>query len=126
VAVYLSNDAAITTNDVLLGFHELSPLGVGVGSTRALAMPVPGGIAPGSYRVGLWVDDLNTEPELNEGNNLLVAGGLLDVLERRVVEFLPHHVDVLLLQHLHDLLLVRVVRRVREALASKLNCTTNR
>jgi serralysin len=44
-------------------------------------MPVPGGIAPGSYRVGLWVDDLNTEPELDEGNNLLVAGGLLDVLE---------------------------------------------
>jgi subtilase family serine protease len=81
VAVYLSNDAAITTNDVLLGFHELSPLGIGVGSTRALAMPVPGGIAPGSYRVGLWVDDLNTEPELDEGNNLLVAGGLLDVLE---------------------------------------------
>lgn len=81
VAVYLSSDAAITTNDVLLGFHELSPLGVGVGSSRSLSMPVPGGIAPGSYRVGLWVDDLNTEPELNEGNNLLVAGGLLDVLE---------------------------------------------
>lgn len=81
VSVYLSNDAAITTNDVLLGFHELSPLSVGVGSSRSLSMPVPGGIAPGSYRVGLWVDDLNTEPELNEGNNLLVAGGLLDVLE---------------------------------------------
>ncbi len=81
VSVYLSSDAAITTNDVLLGFHELSPLSVGVGSSRSLSMPVPGGIAPGSYRVGLWVDDLNTEPELNEGNNLLVAGGLLDVLE---------------------------------------------
>lgn len=81
VAVYLSSDAAITTNDVLLGFHELSPLGVGAGSSRTLTMPVPGGIAPGSYRVGLWVDDLNAEPELNEGNNLLVAGGLLDVVE---------------------------------------------
>ncbi|MGB0333158.1 MAG: CARDB domain-containing protein, partial [Planctomycetota bacterium] len=84
VSVYLSSDAAITTNDMLLGFHELSPLSVGAGSSSSLSMPVPGGIAPGSYQVGLWVDDLNTEPELNESNNLLVAGGLLDVLESGV------------------------------------------
>ncbi|MEM9380966.1 MAG: CARDB domain-containing protein [Planctomycetota bacterium] len=81
VAVYLSNDAAFSTNDILLGFHDLQPLAAGGGSGRTIDLTVPGGIATGSYRVGLWVDDLDEEPELDEGNNLLVATGFLDVTD---------------------------------------------
>ncbi|MEM1451295.1 MAG: CARDB domain-containing protein [Planctomycetota bacterium] len=84
VAVYLSNDAAFSTNDILLGFHDLPALSVGSGTGRTIDLTVPGGIATGSYRVGLWVDDLNVEPELDEGNNLLVATGFLDVTDTGV------------------------------------------
>ncbi len=84
VAIYISNDVVISTNDILLGFHELPALAIGSGTGRTIDLPVPGGITTGSYRVAVWVDDLDIEPELNEGNNLLVATGFLDVTESGV------------------------------------------
>ena len=79
VAVYLSTDASVTTNDILLGVHDLQALSVGAGAGANVDLPVPGGIAAGSYRVGLWVDDDQQQPEINEGNNLMVSTTFLDI-----------------------------------------------
>ena len=79
VAVYLSTDASVTTNDILLGVHDLQALTVGAGAGANVDLPVPGGIAAGSYRVGLWVDDDQQQPEIDEGNNLIVSTTFLDV-----------------------------------------------
>jgi subtilase family serine protease len=79
VAVYLSTDASVTTNDILLGTHDLQALSVGAGAGASVDLPVPGGIAAGSYRVGLWVDDDQQQPEIDEGNNLIVSTTFLDV-----------------------------------------------
>ena len=79
VAVYLSTDSTVTTNDILLGVHDLQGLSVGAGVGASLDLPVPGGIAEGSYRVGLWVDDDEQQPEIDEGNNLIVSTTFLDV-----------------------------------------------
>lgn len=79
VAVYLSTDSAVTTNDIFLGSHDLQPLAPGAGAGLSVDLMVPGGIAAGSYRIGLWVDDDNQQPEINEGNNLIVATTFLDV-----------------------------------------------
>ncbi len=79
VAVYLSTDSSVTTNDILLGVHDLQALTVGAGAGATVDLPVPGGIAAGSYRVGLWVDDDQQQPEIDEGNNLIVSTTFLDV-----------------------------------------------
>ncbi|QDV07688.1 hypothetical protein Poly30_32170 [Planctomycetes bacterium Poly30] len=79
VSVYLSTDSSVTTNDILLGSHDLQALSPGAGAGINVDLSVPGGIAAGSYRVGLWVDDNNQQPEINEGNNLIVSTTFLDV-----------------------------------------------
>lgn len=77
--VYLSTDAAVTTGDIPVGAIQVDTLTPGSGVGRTVDFPLPGGIANGSYRVGIWIDDGNIQPELDESNNLLVATDLLDV-----------------------------------------------
>ncbi|MEL6431542.1 MAG: CARDB domain-containing protein [Planctomycetota bacterium] len=78
--VYLSPDAAISFSDIALGSVDVPALDVGAGAGRTTNLTVPGGIPSGSYRVGLWIDATELVPELDEGNNLLVEPGLLDVV----------------------------------------------
>ena len=77
--VYLSSDNAVTTADIAVGAIPVEALAPGSGVGRTVDLPLPGGIASGSYRVGVWIDDADVQPELDESNNLLVAAGLLDV-----------------------------------------------
>lgn len=77
--ILLSPDSVVTLSDIALGSISVPAITPGGASGQNVSVPVPGGIASGSYRVGLWVDDADIQPEIDEGNNLLVAGGLLDV-----------------------------------------------
>ena len=69
----------MTTADIAVGAIQVEALAPGSGIGRTVDLPLPGGIASGSYRVGVWIDDADVQPELGRSNNLLVAAGLLDV-----------------------------------------------
>lgn len=77
--VFLSTDFSVTTADIPVGSIDVPTLDPGAGVGRTVDLLVPGGIANGSYRVGLWIDDVNIQPELDEANNLFVATELLDI-----------------------------------------------
>ncbi|MEZ6013805.1 MAG: CARDB domain-containing protein [Planctomycetota bacterium] len=79
VGVYLSDNSVISASDVLLGSRTLSSLGSGSSSGASSGFTLPSGLSTGSYYVGLVVDDLGAQSELSEGNNLLLATGILDV-----------------------------------------------
>jgi subtilase family serine protease len=67
---YLSNDATITAGDVRLDGNANLALGPG-GSFDwgAPTLTIPAGTAPGTYYLGILVDENNGTPESNEGNN---------------------------------------------------------
>ena len=79
IGVYLSDNSVISQSDVLLGTRTLTSLADGGASGAGSAFPLPAGLSTGSYYVGLVVDDLEEQTELSEGNNLLLASGVLDV-----------------------------------------------
>ncbi len=79
VGVYLSDNSVISPSDVLLGSRTLTSLATGGSSGASASYPLPPGLSTGSYYVGLLVDDLEQINELSEGNNLLLASGVLDV-----------------------------------------------
>jgi len=79
VAVYLSDNAVISSSDVLLGSRGLGSLPSGGSSGASNGFVVPGGLSPGTYYVGLVVDDLGQLTELSEANNLRLATSTLDV-----------------------------------------------
>jgi len=71
--VYLSSDAGISTSDRLLQtVSESATLSAGdhFGTgTNARLVTVPSDVAPGTYWVGVVLDNGNTVSETNEGNN---------------------------------------------------------
>ncbi|MEM6801207.1 MAG: CARDB domain-containing protein, partial [Bacteroidota bacterium] len=69
VGVYLSTDANITRDDLRVGEWKVSSLGKG--QTRTLLSKTFQffGIPPGSYFLGVVVDDLGEVPETNGGDN---------------------------------------------------------
>lgn len=79
VGIYLSSNPSVSTSDVLLGTRTVAALGVGETSESASEFSLPPGIATGSWTLGVIADDLAGVQEPNEGDNLLVAPGLLDV-----------------------------------------------
>ena len=79
VGVYLSTDAFVDVTDVLLGFRTIGTLAAGMSSTGGGSLTVPLATPSGNYFVGAIADDLNTVPEADEGNNLLVASAPLPV-----------------------------------------------
>jgi len=79
VGVYLSPNPIVTDSDVLLGSRTISFLAVGAEDEAASEYPLPAGISTGSWTVGVIADDLDVLPEPNEGNNLLVASGHIDI-----------------------------------------------
>lgn len=79
VGVYLSTDADVSTDDVLLGQRTVSSLPIGFGSATSAPYTIPPGTPPGTYRVGVVCDSLNEVAEADEANNALVAVGNLTV-----------------------------------------------
>lgn len=77
--VLLSPDAVVSLSDIALGSVAIPALLPGASAGQTVGIVIPGGINSGSYRVGIWIDDANIQPEIDEGNNLAVAQGLLDV-----------------------------------------------
>ncbi|MCI0331122.1 MAG: hypothetical protein L0196_09315 [candidate division Zixibacteria bacterium] len=79
--VYLSTDPVITTSDLKLGENTSGPVASGTSITMPAARyripgPVPllesrQPITPGTYYVGVLVDEGNSTPESNEGNNFI-------------------------------------------------------
>lgn len=67
---YLSADATITASDVLLASH--SQAGLAAGASFAWGEPtltIPATTVPGTYFIGILVDDTNGTSESNEDNN---------------------------------------------------------
>lgn len=71
---YLSGDAVITANDVLIGTCNFpGGLPAGQSSTCAGLVSIPAGIAAGAYNLGAIVDDTSVISESNESNNSRLA-----------------------------------------------------
>jgi subtilase family serine protease len=79
VGTYLSNNPTVSTSDVLLGTRTVGGLEVGQISESVSEFSLPPGIATGSWTVGVIADDLSGVQESDEGDNLLIAPGLLDI-----------------------------------------------
>lgn len=79
VGIYLSSNPSVTSSDLLLGSRFIGGLTIGSSSESALQFTLPPGIASGSWTVGVIADDLAQLAEPDEGNNLRVASGLLDI-----------------------------------------------
>jgi subtilase family serine protease len=80
VGIYLSANNVITKSDVLLGSRSVDGLAIGDGSGAASDLVLPAGLSPGTYFVGAIADDTSALLELTEANNVLIAGGTLDVI----------------------------------------------
>ncbi len=71
--IYLSNDALVTPEDILLWKGRI--LFAGPDSMRTTALPIDPGlqipttIAAGTYTIGVLVDDIDAVVERNDGNN---------------------------------------------------------
>jgi subtilase family serine protease len=79
LGVYLSDDAEITIDDVLLCERDVDELEPGSDSRAATVAAVPAGIAPGSYRLGVIADSGAVEAESDETNNFLAASSAITV-----------------------------------------------
>lgn len=71
---YLSTDATITSNDLLLGQNNNTAGVLGPGQQFDWGGPtltIPSTVAPGRYWIGILVDDLNQVVESDESNNFV-------------------------------------------------------
>ncbi len=75
LALYLSQDAAITAADVSFGEMNLPPLSAG--QCTVVTIPGMGWVPEGQWTLGAIADLWNTEPELIENNNISSGGTLL-------------------------------------------------
>jgi hypothetical protein len=72
VGLYLSTDAVIETNDVLLTTRGVSSLGAGQSNrSTCTTVTVPPTVVPGTYYLGAIADYDGAIPEANEANNAL-------------------------------------------------------
>jgi hypothetical protein len=67
---YLSADATITTADTLLTTVDVAALAAGGFSNETGKITLPGGIAAGTWYIGVIADQPNAIGELNEANNI--------------------------------------------------------
>ncbi|HEX8424895.1 CARDB domain-containing protein [Hymenobacter sp.] len=70
VGYYLSSDATLSANDVLLGSSFGSALGANQSSYRSATLPVPASTPTGNYYLLFAADYLNVVNESNENNNI--------------------------------------------------------
>jgi YD repeat-containing protein len=71
VGYYLSTDAAITTDDQLLGRDNVSSLGAGATLDVSRSVPISVYTQPGTYYFGLLVDYDGRQAETDESNNAI-------------------------------------------------------
>ncbi|MGE5463043.1 MAG: S8 family serine peptidase [Syntrophothermus sp.] len=79
VAFYLSNDAAITSSDTLLGTKTVTSLNAGITTTVRGSFTVPSGAASGKYYIGVIADSESAVLESNENNNSMAAGNMTNI-----------------------------------------------
>ena len=79
VAVYLSLDPDITTDDTLLGFRALGGLNVGETSPISAPLVVPATIGSGTFYVGAIADHEGVLIEEDEDNNDILALGTVEI-----------------------------------------------
>lgn len=77
--LYLSTDALIATNDLLLGYNSVATLTPGQSVTSSVALTIPGTVAPGVYYLGAVADGYNAVVETNESNNTR-AGNMITIV----------------------------------------------
>ncbi len=76
VRVHLASDATLDSSVAVLGTRAVSGLAAGSASAATTALRLPGNIPAGQYYVVAVVDALGQQPELDETNNITVAGPL--------------------------------------------------
>jgi len=79
VGIYISTDAEITTEDLLIGQRTVFSLGVGFGSAQSFPYTIPTDVPLGFYRLGAIADNGQVIAELDEDNNALAASGQVEV-----------------------------------------------
>jgi len=80
VGIYLSADDTIDSTDVLLGSVNMAGLLIGASTETSTSVQIPAGTAPGTYRLGVWVDDLSSVQESGrEANNTSLIAGSIQV-----------------------------------------------
>lgn len=79
VGVYLSSNPVIAPTDVLVGSRVVDGLGIGSADEAQSQYTLPPGVSAGSWYVGVIADDLGALAELQDGDNALLAPGLVDV-----------------------------------------------
>ncbi|MCA8980016.1 MAG: hypothetical protein H6831_16720 [Planctomycetes bacterium] len=79
VGIYLSTDATITTEDILIGQRTVFSLGVGFGSAQSFPYTIPTDVPLGFYRLGAIADVGQVIVELDEDNNARAASGQVEV-----------------------------------------------
>lgn len=79
VGYYLSEDAEVTTADTLIGSRLLGALGPDEESNSTSQFTVPAGLAPGTWTVGILVDDLEIIVESDEDNNTHTIASTLEI-----------------------------------------------
>jgi subtilase family serine protease len=93
VAIYLSTDPIITPSDTLLGWRSVPALAPGSSSTATTTVTIPASLAPGTYYLGVIVDDFSycyedqfqtqhcvggdVAKEPDEANNVRVSGPIV-------------------------------------------------
>lgn len=80
VSFFLSTIATITPASVRLGSCTMVALAAGASTTCSGPLQVPASVAPGTYRLGAAVDDLNQVDEANENNNVLFSDSAITIL----------------------------------------------
>ncbi len=80
VGFYLSPNSVVTPSDVLISSRVITTLSPGASSGSSKQVQLPNGLSDGSYFVGVIADDLSEQGEVSEGDNLLIASGILDVV----------------------------------------------
>jgi hypothetical protein len=73
VKIYLSTDAGLSANDLLLRSRSVAALAPGASQSHAVTEVIPPAVRPGSYYLVLVVDDDSAVRELNERNNVRVV-----------------------------------------------------
>jgi len=78
MGLYLSTDAAITTDDTFLGFRYVDTLTSGASSSGSTAVTIPASLVPGTYYLGTIADYPDNLIEVSEANNSL-AGNTIQI-----------------------------------------------
>ncbi|MCU7905657.1 MAG: hypothetical protein KZQ76_07295, partial [Candidatus Thiodiazotropha sp. (ex Epidulcina cf. delphinae)] len=71
VGYYLSTDAQITAADTKIADRRISSLRAGAGLNLSATVYIPAGMAPGTYYLGVLVDENDSQAEADESNNAL-------------------------------------------------------